>query len=175
MNYIDLTHLGAGRVPGVPPSLGKYYEQTAVVRLESVGHSQRAELDVTGDVSNTYTMIWASVSDQVRMLLDDADTTTENGALGIAFIVISLELGFAVGPAHGKAGEGGFDYWLVNEGGTRLTARLEVAGRRRRTMAEVRSLTLKKLRQIEPSDSWGYPGYVIVVEFSHPLAMVRTK
>ena len=175
MTNIDLTDLGAGRVSGVPPSLGKSFEQAAVVRLESLGHSRRAEIDVTGNVSNKYTITWATVPNQVRRLLDDADTTTENGALGIAFIVVNLELGFFIGPAHGKAGGGGFDYWLVNEGGTQLTARLEVAGRRKHTMTEVRALATQKLRQIEPSDSWGYPGYVVVIEFSNPIAMVLKK
>ena len=175
MTNIDLADLGAGRVPGVPPSLGKSFEQSAVVRLESVGHSEQAEIDVTGDVSNTYTITWATVPNQVRMLLDDADTTTEQGAIGIAFILVNLELGFSAGPAHGKAGSGGFDYWLVNEGGTQLTARLEIAGRRNQTMTEIRAVATQKLRQIEPSDSWGYPGYVVVIEFSNPIAMVRKK
>ena len=172
---IDLGDLGNGNVPGIPPDIGKFFEQAAVVRLESKDHQPGITLKVRGDNIRDYILNWTTVSEQTRRLLREADTTTENGAIGVAFAVVHRETGFAVSSAHGKGGGGGFDYWLADETTSHLKARLEVTGISEGTDADIRARKEQKIEQIERSDSWGFSGLIVVVEFRTPLAEVETK
>ncbi len=104
-------------------------------------------------MSQNYLMYWTTVPDQTRRLLDSADTTTENGAIGIAFVIIHRETGYAVDSVHGKSGGGGFDCWLVDEERSEFAARLEIAGRLKRTPKQITATVQEKLAQIERSDS----------------------
>ena len=162
-------------MPGIPPDIGKFFEQAAVVRLESKDHQPGITLKVRGENARDYILSWTTVSDQTRRLLDSADTTTEHGAIGVAFAVIHRETGYVVFSAHGKSGGGGFDYWLADGTTSQIKARLEVTGIGEGTDADIRARRDQKLEQIERSDSWGFSGYIVVVEFRTPLAEVETK
>ena len=175
MELIDLGDLGNGRVPGITPDIGRFFEQAAVVRLESKDHKPGITLKVRGDNTRDYILSWTTVSDQTRRLLEGADTTTENGAIGMAFAVVHRETGYAVSSVHGKGGGGGFDYWLADETTQHIKARLEVTGMGEGTDADIRARKEQKVEQIERSDSWGFSGYIVVVEFRTPLAEVETK
>ena len=157
MNPIDLSDLGAGKVPNVPPTIGIAHEQAAAVKLESAGHRQGVILDLIGDATNEFSIVWNAVSRRVRDFLENADRTTEEGAIGIAFCIIDSETDFAVAAVHGKAGGGGFDYWLVDKGASKFKARLEIAGRGEASCSELKSEVREKLVQIEPSDDWRCP------------------
>ena len=150
VKQIDLSDLGAGKVPNLPPSIGIAHEQAAVVKLELSGHSQMVVLDLIGGATKKYSIVWNSVSKQIRDFLENGDRTTEDGAIGIAFFIIVSETDFAVAAVHGKAGGGGFDYWLVEKGASEFSARLEIAGRSRASPTTLRREVRKKTRPDKP-------------------------
>ena len=175
MDPINLDDLGNGGVPGIPAEFGKSFELAAVVRLESKGHQPDTILQVRGDYAGAYLLNWTTVSDQTRRLLENADTTTENAAIGIAFVVAHRVTGLAVHSVSGKAGGGGFDYWLADEKTSQFKARLEATGIAEGSDARIEERRRQKLSQIERSDSWGFVGVIMVVEFGTPLVEVQNK
>ena len=108
-------------------------------------------------------------------MLEHADTTTENGAIGIAFAVINRETTYTVHAVHGKAGGGGFDYWLADRSNLQITARLEATGICQGNDSRIKARVKEKSAQIERSDSWGLPGVIVVVEFGTPIVEIHTK
>ena len=172
---IDLSDLGKGHVPGIPADFGRFFELAAVVRLESKDHQPGVTLKVRGDETRDYVLSWTTVSDQTRRLLQEADTTTENGAIGVAFVVAHRETGYAVHSVHGKAGGGGFDYWLADEATSQFKARLEATGIEEGNDSRIEGRRNEKLKQIERSNSWGFVGLIVVVEFGTPLVEMQTK
>ena len=159
-------------MPGITPDIGTFFQQAAVVRLESKDHQPSITLNVRGDYTGDYILSWTTVSDQTRRLLDGADTTTENGAIGVAFVVAHRETGYAVHSVHGKAGGGGFDYWLADEVTSQFKARLEATGIGEGNDARIEERRKEKLKQIERSNSWGFVGLIVVVEFGTPLVEI---
>lgn len=150
--------------------------EAAGVCLESQGHTPGVRLSVTGGNSSSYSLQWPSTSEQIRRTWDDPEEATENGASGIAALLIIRETGYAP-IARSRKGTG-IDYWLgdaANATALEYQARLEVSGLRRGDGRAVRNRVRQKLAQTAPSDQTELPAYVIVVEFSTPQAEVRRK
>ena len=68
----------------------------------------------------------------------------------------------------------GIDFWLVDNSDERgifqHPARLEASGIFRGTEPMIKARVNQKLAQTKPTDSFGLPAYVAVVEFSSPEA-----
>lgn len=145
--------------------------EAAAVCLDDCGHHTPVPLTVDGDESRIYDLEWAPIGDQARRAWADEQRTTEEGAYGIAILVVSTIRGHA---ALGRSMRGtGFDYWLGESTSVPFArkARLEVSGIRRGSNSTVSARIKQKSRQVSAS-SWGLPGIVVVVEFGTPLAMV---
>lgn len=150
--------------------------EAAGVCLESQGHTPGARLAVSGGNRRSYSLQWPPINAQSRRTWNDPEEATENGAGGIAALLIIQETGYV--PIERSMKGAGIDYWLGDaDDATDLEykARLEVSGIRRGDNRTVRARMQQKLAQTDPSDPSGLPAYVIVVEFGRPQAEVRQK
>jgi hypothetical protein len=109
----------------------------------------------------------------MRHCYNDPERATENGAYGIAILVIRDLTGFTVVEQSRKGT--GFDYWLGYEEGPMFKARLEVSGIRAGDESTISARVQQKVRQTKRSDSLSLPGYIVVIEFSQPRACVVSR
>ena len=171
---LDLNDLGAGQ-PGLTPALGGAMAQCAGVCLETQGHTKGAELHVRGSIQNGHTLDWPTVTDQARRTWADLREATEKGAEGIAILLIKQETDYVT--IERAAIGTRIDRWLGYESDDpyfQRKARLEVSGILRDGDGEVRRRLREKTDRLALADS-PLPAYVVVVEFSRPLAEVGTK
>ena len=175
---LDLNDLGNG-LPGIKKEWGIVLAQVAGVCLELLGHNQGVQLRVVGYANNTYSLRWPLINAQSRRTWADHREATQFGATAIAVLLVKKETGYAV--VERSAIGTGIDYWLGNEEDEPLfqhKARLEVSGilnageRGKNVESSVRSRVREKIQQVHPSISV-LPAYVIVVEFSRPIAEVQ--
>ena len=191
-NGLDLRELAAADFPGITREKGAELAQAAAVCLQSQGHEPGVTLVVRGHFANAYALAWPPVSPQARRTWNDPAETTEDGAVGLAALLAWREIGWPVILRSWKGS--GFDYWLGDRNAGQVSpteraataalrsllrddslivrGRLEVSGIREGGDAAVRQRVRDKLRQIRQGDAWPLPGFVLVVEFSRPLAEV---
>ncbi|MCX6006055.1 MAG: hypothetical protein NTZ34_02190 [Chloroflexi bacterium] len=164
------------------PMLGADYcsvlAQAAGVCLEDQGHANGVELEVDGAYTDLFAVYWPAIDDKIRRCWTDEQDATENGAYGVAFLLIVALTDYAIIERSYKGP--GFDYWLgkLNNGADGLfqdRARLEVSGIRCGDMAAVGRRVSGKLIQVTPSDPSGLPAFIVVVEFSAPRSRVAVK
>jgi len=172
-----LTELAKG-LSGVTPAFGDTLAEAGAICFESQNHFNGVELQVNGTFKARYQVFWQRVTDQMLRCWNDAEYTTEQGAYGVAFLLLLDLTEYTI---IEKARKGpGFDYWLGRaEDNRRLpfqnVARLEVSGIRSGDDSLVRARVNQKLRQVAPSDITHLPAYIIVVEFGSPLSQVVKK
>ena len=169
---LDLNELDTDNIPGISPAKGNELAEAGAVCLESQGHTRGAYLTVRNGANNSYRLDWPPVTDQARRTWNDEEEATEDGAVGIAVLLASREIGYAV-VLRSRKGTG-FDYWL-GEGVLDFKARMEVSGIRNGNDSQVRARVQKKLRQMNRSNALGLPAYAIVVEFGRPLAEIKKQ
>ena len=171
---LDLGELGRGNIPALTAAMGAALAEAGGVCLESQGHSYGAMLTVRGSRESSYTITWAPASEQARNLAyNDAAKTTEMGAEGIAVLIARAVIGYEV-IRRSRRGDG-FDYWLGAWGETEFIAQagLEVSGIRNGSDRQVRARVREKRLQANQGGRQRWATYVIVVEFSRPLAEVN--
>jgi hypothetical protein len=101
----------------------------------------------------------------------DPGETTEQGAYGIALLLVRALTGLTVVERSRKGT--GFDWWLGPDDRLfQAKARLEVSGIREGDLRTIRSRVRVKVKQTERSDVSGFPAFVVVVEFGTPRARV---
>ena len=172
---MDLNDLAAGRIPAITPALGGSLAEAAGVCLESQGHALGVALQVSGGSQAEFALAWPVITAQARRAWNDLQKATERGAEGIAVLLADRILSYT--PIEASRKGTGFDYWMVSESDDPFQprARLEVSGILHGDDSDVGRRVREKLTQISQSDNLSLPGYVIVVEFSRPLAEVREK
>lgn len=173
MPHLNLSDLADG-LPGISSAFGEMLAQAAGVCLQSQGHSAGVPLCVTGCQATLYSLQWPLITEQIARCFNDPEEATEFGAVGVAILLAKLETGYPV-VERSRRGTG-FDYWLGDESELPFAkkARLEVSGIRKGRRVDVNARVNRKLKQIERSGD-SPVGYVIVVEFSAPLAEVREQ
>ena len=159
----------------IPNHIGKQWEQSAVICLESQRHKQGVTLLLRGSKSSEFTVMWCEVPDTDRRFYNDTNKTTENGAIGLATIIVDLETPYHVYSDYDPAEGGGFDYYLITKNAPIQSARLEVSGIRKGSRSTINRRVKSKLNQIKPSDQSGLAGYAIVVAFGKPVVEVHEK
>lgn len=171
---LNLSELSNG-LSAITPSFGQYLAEAGAVCLESQGHQQGHYLHVQGEHSKKYSLKWPMVTEQMLRCLNDPEVATEHGAVGIAVLLIKKLEGFTVVQRSRKGT--GFDYWLGENEAVPFQnkARLEISGIRNGDDRIIRTRIEKKFLQTNPSDNTGLPAYIVVVEFSRPLADMRRK
>ena len=176
---LDLNDLGNSSIPGVTSALGNALVEAAAICLDSRGHRPGVRLAVRGISDHSYTLKWQPASEQAHRIWQ-YNRATEWGAEGIAVILAENETPYTVIEAGVQLT--GIDYWLGDESDTTFQrkARLEASGIRYPGDGIVNSSVITqrvndKLRQTNQSDDTQLPAYVIVVEFSRPVAEVHEK
>ena len=166
---LDLNDLGAGQ-PCLTSQLGGAMAQAEAVCLEHEGHIPGTRLIVRGTIQTSYVLNWAEVTGHARRTWADPREATEKGAEGVAILLIRRETGYV---AIERAAIGThIDRWLGYESDApyfQRKARLEVSGILRGSDGDVRMRVREKMDRLGLT-SHRLPAYVVVVEFSGPLA-----
>ena len=192
---LDLNELDTDEIPGMSREKGNDLAQAGAVCLQMNQHQPGIELTVRGYIRKTFRLTWTPASEQAMRTWNDLEEVTEDGAAGIAALLAINEIGYHIILRSRKTS--GIDYWLGDKDISNISepeqaatealrellrdnelvvrARLEVSGIRSGNDPIVRARVRRKLNQTNRSDEWGLPAYVVVVEFSRPLAEVRTK
>lgn len=169
---LDLNDLKGGAY-GVTAALGECYAQAASVCLEDQGHLIPTVMKVHADTEVSHASIrWGAVDDQMRRSWNDKENATENGAYGIAILVVLKIKHLHVLERSKK--RTGFDYWLGSpdeDEPFQKKARLEVSGIRKGSRDLISGRVNQKLEQTKKSDG-KYPAVVVVVEFGTPQTHV---
>ena len=165
--------------PGWSLTFGAACSEAAAVCLEEQKHSERMSLQVSGIRTYQINIVRDEVDDTMRRFNADREVATEYGAYGIAALVMPFLTNLTVIERSVKGRGFGFDFWLgdveTKEPGVfQRKARLEVSGIRQGSASNVRARVKVKLKQISPSDEVA-PGYVAVIEFGMPQALVVEK
>ncbi|MBW4498430.1 MAG: hypothetical protein KME57_02275 [Scytonema hyalinum WJT4-NPBG1] len=171
-----ITRLEQG-LPAITPAFGATLAEACAVCLTDQGHTQGVELKVKGEFTAVFKLYWQEVTDQMLRCWNDIEYTTEQAAYGIAFLVIQELTDYTV-IERSRRGTG-FDYWLGKKGETnelpfQNAVRLEVSGIRKGDDSRVKARVKLKVEQVSPTDDT-LPAYIVVVEFSNPLAFIVKK
>jgi len=168
-----ITKLEKG-LPAITPAFGATLAEACAVCL---GYIQGIELTVKGEFTAVFKLYWQEVTDQMLRCWNDSEYTTEQAAYGIAFLIIQELTDYTV-IERSRRGTG-FDYWLGkksdnNELPFQNAVRLEVSGIRKGDDSRIKARIKQKLEQVSPTDG-KLPAYIVVVEFSNPLAFIVKK
>ena len=169
---LELSRLGEG-MPGITPECGGALAQAAAVCLENQQHAPGVSMSVDGDYRQVFEVEWKPATEQARRSWSDLQDATEDGACGIAAILVEELAGYTVFKRSWKGT--GFDYWLSPKGLERLLfqeqARLEVSGILNGSEADVSRRLREKKAQIEKFEI-RLPGFVVIVEFGSPRCRI---
>ena len=169
MRLSDLK-LGA---PGITPEYGGSLAQAACVCLEHQGHPPVVLMSTDGDYSDQFRIHWDATTVQMRRCWADEGFATEQGAYGVATLLVDALTPLEVVERARKGTR--FDYWLAPKGSSQPLfqdkSRLEVSGIRTGDEALIAARVKRKTAQISRNPN-GLPGYVIVVEFGTPRSRV---
>lgn len=168
---IDLNLLG--EEPGLPALTcvaGRFLAESAAVCLDQQGHVSGASLTVSGLANARYLLLWPEVTEQMRRTYNDLQEATEDGAYGIAILLVGWLTGFTVVERSRKGT--GIDYWLGPESDPPFQnkARLEVSGILEGTDTQITARLNSKKKQSERSADTGMPAYIVIIEYSRPHA-----
>jgi len=124
---IDFGRLRIG-FPCISPEGGAHLANAAAVCLGDRGHSAGSSMDVTGSYNSRFSLAWATIDDRVRREWGDLQDATEDGACGLAILLIDALTEYHVVLRSRKGS--GFDYFLglKAEDLFQGSARLEVSG-----------------------------------------------
>ena len=175
MCTLNLDELNTSTIPGITPVLGKMHAEAAAFCLESQEHMKNVKFQVRGYLNRYYSLTWTATPQNADAAWNDSEFTTEQGAVGLALLLINKEFSETV-ITRARKGDG-FDYWLgnVSIGDSQITGRLEVSGIRSGDESVVKARVQQKLKQVSRSDRMEIPAIVIVVEFSCPLGEIQKK
>lgn len=177
IQVLNLQSLSNG-LPAITPAFGTAIAEAGSVCLANESHEPGVIFEVEGDFPSLFELNWPPVTEQIRRCWNDEEYTTEQAAYGVAFLLIQQLTNFTVIERSRKGT--GFDYWLGTQDVTgelpfQRMARLEVSGIRRGNRSQINIRVKQKIEQTGVSDAQGLPAYIIVVEFSRPISVVRAK
>ena len=158
--------------PHVSAAGGAMMAQAAVVCLDHQGHKSGVRFRVIGDLAGSFVLTWCeAIDDKARRFWRDMDEAAEQGAYGIAILLIRALTGLTMIERSCKGT--GFDWWLGNEDNLfQAKARLEVSGILHSSLGRINSRLKARIAQTRQSDALDLPAYVVVGEFSGPRAKV---
>ena len=170
-------HVLSTDVGNLTPVCGAFLAESAAVCFENRSHSTGVPLKVRGITETVFSIHWTAITEVHKHCYNDTDDATEDGAYGIAILLMRELTGKKV-IERSKKGKG-FDYWIGESDEDDLIftnkARLEVSGILNGTDSEIASRFRRKSDQVKPSDNSGFPAYVAIIEFSQPKARVELK
>ncbi len=175
MDELDLNVLKEG-LPGVSKARGTEHAEAGMVCFELHQHPIGIELEVKGSFENRFRVVWSdTLTEQIQRAWNDVDDATESGACGIAFLLVLALTEYTIVRKSRKGT--GVDYYLGYKDNLVVqdAARLEVSGIFEATSErDMMRRVEQKLKQTNPSDGL-IPAYIVVVEFSNPVAYMVKK
>lgn len=176
MAVLSLERLKEG-LPGITPALGAVHAEACLICLEKHQFNSGIEIKVQGEYDTAFNLAWEdNVTPQMAQAWNDLDEATEFAACGIAFLLVLALTHYTVIQRSRKGT--GFDYWLADRHTNEFlpfqyAARLEVSGIFNADYDSIINARVRqKMDQVSGSNHV-LPAYVIVVEFSRPLAQVQ--
>ena len=132
-------------------------------------------MSISGSYNLNSDVDWRRPTDQAKRCWNDDQVTTEQGAYGIAVLLVE-NCGLEVIARSKK--KTGFDYWLGDPSSKNSLfqglSRLEVSGIRSGDKSTVDTRVKQKLKQTEVSDGM-LPAVIVVVEFGTPTARLEER
>lgn len=171
VEILDVERLGDG-YPGLKPTGGINLAHACSVCLEERSHvSGLCQLTIRGGFEAIYTLAWPEVDDQMLRQWDDEQEATEDGAVGMAILVVTKLTEYQIVRRSRKGT--GVDYYLGRKSDSLFqhAARLEVSGVRAGSKSIVDGRVRQKIEQTKRSDGL-LPAFIAVVEFGTPVAVV---
>ena len=107
---LNVSRLAEG-MPGISPPYGQSMAEAAAVCLHDQGHRPGVEMPVTGSYQSRFRVIWGEVTEQMVRSWADPEFATEQGAYGLAALLIEALSDLTVLERSRKGT--GFDYWLL--------------------------------------------------------------
>ncbi len=174
VEQLDLVRLHEG-YPSLTPASGARLGYVAAICLEERRHRRGVMMEVSGSFSVTFSLQWSKTTDQMRREFSDPDEATEDGACGIAILLVGQLTEFQIVRRSWKGP--GFDYWLGKKTDTLLqnAARLEVSGIRSGDAKNIQARCRQKVEQTKKSDSLRLPAFIVIVEFGGPAAVMVSR
>jgi hypothetical protein len=170
MTTIDLQELSKG-IPELTTGVSANLAEAASVCLDSQGHGLSAQMTIDGDYSDVALVNRLLVTDLMQRNHHDERKATENGACGVAILLLRELTSYTV---VDQARQGtGFDYWLGFKDADPFdrAARLEVSGILNGTATELSNRISRKKNQTRRSNEQ-LPAFIIVVEFGTPISSI---
>lgn len=166
---IDLNDLRNG-MSELTSALGEFFAEAGAVCLDEQGHKTGVNFVIQGNFDSIFRLYWQEVTDKMRVFWNDDEITTENGAYGLACLLIRELTPFKF-IQRAKKGPG-FDFWLGNKNDFLFQnkSRLEVSGIRKGNHNAIKTRLRRKINQLKPST---LPAYIIIVEFGTPVSEVE--
>ena len=158
-----------------PGGIGAAWAQAGAICLESQNHTPGVALTVRGNAAGSnYRLTWTPTARRDDALLQH-NRATEMGAEAVAILLAKNETPYSV--VEAATSRTGIDFWLGEDPDFyfQRKARLEVSGIRSGSDAAIARRVREKLVQTNQSDHSQTAVYVIVVEFSRPVAEIRVK
>lgn len=155
---------------------GESLAECATVCFYSQGHSQNVMLSVKGSHDVMRQLDCPQITEQMLRCYHDLEEAAEDGACGVAILLIRHLEGLTVVKRSRKGT--GIDYWMGHKDNSgdpfKEMARLEVSGLLKPTDSQFSQRVKQKILQAKQSEGTKLPYYVVVVEFSTPRAKVVT-
>lgn len=158
-------------IPSLSPGVAISYAEAGAVCLDGQGHAIGIEMDVKGSYAKRFSLDWPEVTEQMKNSWHDDQVATENGACGVALLLVKELTDYSFVQRSRKST--GFDYWLgsTNNSLFQNMARLEVSGIRSGGENLISGRKNIKTKQIDKSNTH-LPGFVVIVEFGVPVSHV---
>ena len=172
---LDLGLLGQAQGPGVSEVKGRELAEAAAFCLSTSGHVQGVNLRVVGVQVGEYQVTWRKLPDNVAAARNDLQEATEDGAMGLAILLVRTHMRYEI---MLRARKGlGYDYHIRKLGSDPRCplTRLEISGILKGSTGDVTRRVNEKVRQVNAGASSGddSPAFVIVIEFSRPIARIE--
>lgn len=170
---LDLNNLDSG-MPGITPSRAKSMHEAAATCLTHNSHAPGIQIHVKGDINASDALNWTPPSTQALAAWNDLQEATEDGAYGIAALLIK-ELTPLTIVQRSRKGTG-FDYWLGPKANSspmfQDKSRLEVSGILTASGNAVTQRVAIKVNQVLGVPST-LKAWVVVVDFGTPLGHMK--
>lgn len=178
MIELRLETLDSG-IPALTPKRAGVHMEACVWCLKECGHDNGVKLKAVEEQVGScfYKVTWPKKLIDIDAIYRayNKDDGPEDGAIAIALLLIREKTDYTA--IRRSVTKTGIDYWLGyknNQKGQIFgweNARLEVSGILRQSPTnKIKYRVSKKIEQTKQSDYASFPAYVIVIEFSQPLA-----
>jgi hypothetical protein len=183
LSKLHLDSLDRG-IPALTSRQAGVHMEACVWCLLECGHQNGVTLTVLeGEQQSLYRLLWpeAEVDADSLARAYNKDDGPEHGAEAIALLLVREKTDYTA--IQRSVTSTGIDYWLgykddVVSGQifSPRSARLEVSGiLRQNETNRLKARMGRKVKQTKRSDNATFPVYIVVVEFSQPVAEVRFR